>query len=91
MSEAARVLQHYLHEAWEAAGLRWPEDADAEINFVVEDLRREAVVEAEARLAPRFRTIEERVLECERAARDGAQYAKRLLELQERIARMVRD
>ena len=41
MSEAARLLKHYLRTAWRAAGLKWDSDNDAEVDGLVDDLKGE--------------------------------------------------
>lgn len=40
IAEAKRVLNHYIRKAWEASGLRWDSDNEAEVDGIVDDLVR---------------------------------------------------
>lgn len=38
ISDAKRILNYYIRKAWEAAGLRWDSDNEAEINAIVDEI-----------------------------------------------------
>ncbi|MCM1287948.1 MAG: hypothetical protein NC240_06515 [Clostridium sp.] len=38
ISDAKRILNHYFRKAWEAGGLYWDSDNEAEVNAIVDEM-----------------------------------------------------
>jgi len=38
ISDAKRLLNYYIRRAWEAGGLRWDSDNEAEVNAIVDEI-----------------------------------------------------
>lgn len=41
--DAKQSLRYYLRKAWEAAGLEWGSDNDAEVDNIVDDIAQSAI------------------------------------------------